>query len=47
MDILNKVSQGSPYNTMWSMVYNLKTLEIVAVIDRNYSEVYNFNLNTY
>jgi hypothetical protein len=47
MDILNNVAQGPPYNTMWSMVYNLKTIETGVAIDRNFSEIYNFKIKPY
>jgi hypothetical protein len=44
MDILSRVAQGPPYYTMWSIVYNLKTLEMDLVFDRKYSEVFRFKL---
>jgi hypothetical protein len=44
MDILSKVAQSPPYNTEWSMVYNAKTLEVVTLINRNYSQQYLFKI---
>jgi len=48
MSLLSNVaaSFGPPYSafTLWSVVYNLKALELDIVIDRKYLVVYHFNL---
>lgn len=33
--------------TLWSAVYNPKTLAVDIVIGRNYLDVYRFNLNDF
>jgi hypothetical protein len=47
MDILSRVAQGPPYYTMWSIVYNLRTLEMDLVLDRKYSEIFHFKLSDF
>jgi predicted choloylglycine hydrolase len=44
MNLLYRVSAGPPYSTMWSMIYNQQTKEITAVIDRDYTKQYVFNI---
>ncbi len=43
--LLKLVSQGGTYNTIWSMEYNLNTLETSVVIDRGYEKKYIFTLD--
>jgi hypothetical protein len=48
MDILRSVAANFPSNnifTMWSAVYNQKTLDVDIVIDRNYTTIYHFSLS--
>ena len=50
MDILSNTAANFPQDnmfTMWSAVYNQKALSVDIVIDRDYSEVYHFNLNNF
>jgi hypothetical protein len=42
MYILSQVVQGHPYDTMWSMVYNLKTLGVDVVINSDFQVRYHF-----
>jgi Acyl-coenzyme A:6-aminopenicillanic acid acyl-transferase len=44
MYILSRVVQGQPYSTMWSMVYNLKTLGVDVVINSDFQVRYHFQL---
>jgi penicillin V acylase-like amidase (Ntn superfamily) len=45
MNILKGVAQGPPCNTMWSMVYDLKSLDILVAINRDYTSPYTFKLH--
>ncbi len=44
MYVLSRVVQGQPYHTMWSMVYNLKTLGVDVVINAEFQVKYHFQL---
>ena len=44
MYVLSQVVQGHPYHTMWSMVYNLKTLGVDVVINSDFQVRYHFQL---
>jgi hypothetical protein len=44
LDLLASTSQSGDFPTIWSAVYNLTTGEISIVIDRNYAQVYTFQL---
>jgi hypothetical protein len=44
VDLLEQVSQSGDYPTIWSMVYNLTSGEIRVVTDRNYQQIYTFQL---
>ena len=44
MHLLQDVSQGGDYPTIWSAVYNMKDGTIQVVIRRDYSRVENFQL---
>jgi hypothetical protein len=40
---------GPPWNitSQWSVVYNLRTLEVCVAVNRNYSEIYRFNMSEF
>jgi hypothetical protein len=42
--LLEGVSQSGSFPTIWSVLYNLTTGEISVVMDRNYQEIYTFQL---
>ena len=44
MALLDQVSQGGETSTIWSVVYNLATGEILAAVGRDYQNIYVFNL---
>jgi hypothetical protein len=44
LDLLAETSQAGDYPTIWSAVYNLTSGEISLVMDRNYEQVYTFQL---
>ncbi len=47
MYILSQVTQGYPYHTMWSMIYNQRTLGVDVVIDGRFLEKYHFQLDDF
>jgi hypothetical protein len=44
MNILSQVVQWPPYNTMWSIVYDLRSLDILVAINKNYTNPYRFKV---
>jgi hypothetical protein len=44
LDLLEQVSQSGSFPTIWSVLYNLTTGEINVVMDRNYQEIFTFQL---
>jgi hypothetical protein len=44
LDLLQHVSQSGSYPTIWSVLYNLSTGEISLAMDRDYQEIYTFQL---
>ncbi len=44
LDLLEQVSQSGSFPTIWSVLYNLTTGEISLVMDRNYQEIFTFQL---
>jgi Acyl-coenzyme A:6-aminopenicillanic acid acyl-transferase len=44
MELLRHVSQTGTTGTIWSVVYNLSTGQVRVVMDRDYDQVYSFQL---
>ena len=44
MALLGQVSQAGRFPTIWSVLYNLTTGQVRVAIDRNYDELYTFQL---
>lgn len=44
MRLLQAVSQSGDYPTIWSMVYNMGSGDIQVAMNRQYEQIYHFNL---